>query len=132
LDLSLAPTFSAGSFGGAKAVLFGGRAEVGKEIVQGDKARVWLVGDLQAGIGNGLRTGFGAGIRGEVGRRHLNAYGTLIPQINAGISTNGLTAGAGIRAAAGMQVGSLFGEIAKEAGTNMNMTSIAVGLRLRY
>jgi hypothetical protein len=132
LDMSFAPTFSAGRLGGAQTALFGGRVEAGYRLTGGDKASLWAVGEAHAGIGNGLNTGIGAGLRGELGRRHLNVYGSVIPQLNAGISANGLTAGVAIRSAAGVQIGDFFGEVAKENGTNMNMTSVALGVRARF
>jgi hypothetical protein len=131
-DVSIAPTFSAGRFDGEKTVLFGGRVELGKEVISHDYARLAIVGDLHAGIGNGLNSGFGVGARGELGSRSVNVYGAVGPQINMGIGMNGLTAGAGIRAAAGLQVGKFYAEVAKDAGSNMHMTSAAIGMRLRF
>jgi hypothetical protein len=131
-DVRVASTFSAGRFDGEKTVLFGARAELGREVVTTKLARVSVVGDLHGGIGNGLNAGFGLGARGELGSRKLNVYGTLMPQINMGIGMNGMTAGAGIRAAGGLQVGKFYAEVAKDAGSNMNMTSAAVGMRINF
>lgn len=131
-DVRLSPTFSAGRFDGEKTVLFGGRAELGKEVVSHKLARVAIVGDLHAGIGNGLNSGFGLSARGELGSRNLNVYGAVGPQINMGISMNGMTAGAGIRAATGVQAGKFFAEVSRDIGSNMNMTSAAVGMRIRF
>jgi hypothetical protein len=131
-EVSVAPTFSAGRFDGEKTVLFGGKVEVGKEVAGSKLARVAIVGDLHGGIGNGLNSGFGVAARGELGARNLNVYGSVGPQINMGISMNGLTAGAGIRTAAGVQAGKFYAEVAKDVGSNMNMTTAAVGVRLKF
>lgn len=90
MDVSPSLPFFAGKLDGTNTVLFGARVEIGKEVASAKLARVAVVGDTHAG--NGMATGFGLGVRGELGSKKINVYGSIIPQINMGIGMNGATA----------------------------------------
>lgn len=125
-------TFTAGQVDGKDVFTFGGRLEGGKTLVGGESARLATVGAVHLGVGNALLAGGGLGLKAELGPKNLNVYGTAMGTVNAGITANGLTAGVGVRGAAGAQVGVLYGEVAHEVATNGHTTSATAGLRFRF
>lgn len=125
-------TFSAGRVSGKDIVTVGGRLEGGKTLAEGENARLASVGAVGLGVGNALLVGGGLGLKAELGPKNWNVYGTAMGTLNAGVTTDGLTGGVGLRGAVGGQLGPIYGEVAHEKATNLSMTSVSAGLRLRF
>ena len=132
IDVSPSLTFSGGRYGGTDVGMVGARIEFGKEIASAKYARAEVIGDVHAAMGNGMMTGGGIGVRGELGTKTLNIYGAAGPEVNHGYTECGATGGLSLRAAAGIQAGKFYGEVAQDVGTNIRMTTASVGMRFRF